>query len=54
MKLSKAHLRKDIDQELKSIYCFFAEESIQISELTDLVISKERSVSYTHLRAHET
>ena len=52
MKLSKAHLRKDIDQELKSIYCFFAEESIQISELTDLVISKARLQSFEEKQTH--
>ena len=52
MKLSKAHLRKDIDQELKSIYCFFAEESIQISELTDLVISKARLHSFEEKQTH--
>ena len=52
MKLSKAHFRKDIDEELKSIYCFFAEESIQISELTDLVINKARLQSFEEKQTH--
>ena len=33
MKLSKAHFIKDLETKLGPIYSFFAEESIQISEL---------------------
>ena len=68
MKVSKADFIKDLETKLGAIYCFFAEESIQISELTDEVIKRAKSagfedkqthiitkaVSYTHLRAHET
>ena len=46
MKLSKAHLKKDIDEQLRCVYSFFAEESIQISELVDLVIEKAKLESF--------
>ena len=46
MKLSKAHLKKEIDEQLRSIYSFFAEESIQITELVDLVTEKAKLESF--------
>lgn len=46
MKLSKAHLKKDIDEQLRCVYSFFAEESIQISELVDLVTGKAKLESF--------
>lgn len=46
MKLSKAHLKKDIDEQLRCVYSFFAEESIQISELVDLVTEKAKLESF--------
>ena len=46
MKLSKAHLKKDIDEQLRCVYSFFAEESIQISELVDLVTVKAKLESF--------
>ena len=35
MKLSKAHFIKDVETKLGPIYSFFAEDSMQISELPD-------------------
>ncbi len=52
MKLSKAHLKKDLDEQLKGIYSFFAEESIQISELADLVIGKAKLESFEEKQTH--
>ncbi len=52
MKLSKAHLKKDLDEQLKGIYSFFAEESIQISELADLVIEKAKLESFEEKQTH--
>ena len=46
MKLSKAHLKKDIDEQLRCVYSFFAEESIQITELVDLVTEKAKLESF--------
>ena len=52
MKLSKAHLKKDIDEQLRSMYSFFAEESIQISELVDLVTKKAKLESFEEKQTH--
>ena len=46
MKLSRAHFIKDLESELGTIYSFFADESIQISELTDEVIKKAKSAGF--------
>ena len=52
MKLSKAHLKKDIDEQLRCTYSFFAEESIQISELVDLVTKKAKLESFEEKQTH--
>ena len=46
MKLSRAHFIKELESELGAIYSFFADESIQISELTDEVIKKAKSAGF--------
>ena len=46
MKLSRAHFIKELESELGTIYSFFADESIQISELTDEVIKKAKSAGF--------
>jgi hypothetical protein len=46
MKLSKAHFIKHLETNLGTIYSFFAEESIQISELTDEVIKKAKLAGF--------
>ena len=46
MKLSKAQFIKDLGTKLGSVYSFFAEESIQISELTDEVIKKAKTAGF--------
>ena len=46
MKLSKAHFVKGLDNKLEDIYSFFAEESMQISELTDEVVQKAKSKGF--------
>ena len=46
MKLSKAHFVKGLDNKLEDIYSFFAEESMQISELTDEVVQRAKSKGF--------
>ena len=46
MKLSKAHFYKDTEKNFQSTYSFFADESIQISELTDHVIKISKSKGF--------
>ena len=52
MKLSKAHFIKDLETKLGAIYSFFAEESIQISELTDEVIKKAKLAGFEDKQTH--
>ena len=52
MKLSKAHFIKDLETKLGPIYSFFAEESIQISELTDEVIKKAKLAGFEDKQTH--
>ena len=52
MKLSKAHFIKDLETKLGAIYSFFAEESIQISELTDEVIKRAKSAGFEDKQTH--
>ena len=52
MKLSRAHFIKDLESELGTIYSFFADESIQISELTDEVIKKAKSAGFEDKQTH--
>ena len=46
MKLSKDHFVKGLDSKLEDIYSFFAEESMQISELTDEVVQRAKSKGF--------
>ena len=52
MKLSRAHLIKDLETKLGAIYSFFADESIQISELTDEVIKKAKAEGFEDKHTH--
>ena len=52
MKLSKTDFIKDLETKLGPIYSFFAEESIQISELTDEVIKKAKLAGFVDKQTH--
>ena len=52
MKLSRAQFIKELESELGTIYSFFADESIQISELTDEVIKKAKSAGFEDKQTH--
>ena len=52
MKLSKAHFYKDTEENFQSTYSFFADESIQISELTDHVIKISKSKGFEEKQTH--
>ena len=52
MKLSKAHFYKDTEKNFQSTYSFFADESIQISELTDHVIKISKSKGFEEKQTH--
>tara|TARA_B100000886_G_scaffold9552_1_gene6142 strand:+ start:102 stop:1073 length:972 start_codon:yes stop_codon:yes gene_type:complete len=52
MKLSKARFIRDLEKQLASIYTFFAEESIQISELTNEVLKNAKSAGFEDKQTH--
>ena len=46
MKINKVHFINGLDNKLEDIYSFFADESIQITELTDEVIKRAKTKGF--------
>jgi DNA polymerase-3 subunit delta len=46
MKINKVHFLNGLDNKLEDIYSFFADESIQITELTDEVIKRAKTKGF--------